>query len=217
MFSRSKQRIYPLEDVPGAVHHPGEATAQSCCEQLPSMKMDCGSCNNARFIETTMKLVFSIYAERWFILVMTGGRRVLKSLSVNLHSLLSLRLVKKKELGNITETVLFFSFQKLTPFNFYAKFIAAQNISETALLLSFPFRKYIPLWKYLVKIIAPPSRGVRSQLVAKDQTHPPDKPFETQAEILYHPEGIVIHVAAFSFPIVPPCICLLGFSVPSHL
>lgn len=43
---------------------------------------------------------------------------MLKPLSVNLRSLLSLRLVKKKELSNGTETVLFFSLQKLTLFTF---------------------------------------------------------------------------------------------------
>lgn len=31
MFSGSKQRIFPLEDLPGTGHHPAEATAQSCC------------------------------------------------------------------------------------------------------------------------------------------------------------------------------------------
>lgn len=30
--------------------------------------------------------------------------------------------------------------------------------------------------------MASPSRCVKSQLEAKDQTHPPEKPFETQAE-----------------------------------
>lgn len=82
-----------------------------------------------------MKLALSIFAERLFISVMTGGRRVLKPLSVNLRSLLSLRLVKKKELSNGTETVLFFFLSKINPFHFHEKFIATQNISETALLL----------------------------------------------------------------------------------
>ena len=64
MFSHSEQRIYPLEDVPGSLHLPAEATAQSHCAQLPSVKMDCSSCNNARSNETTITVVFSIYAGR---------------------------------------------------------------------------------------------------------------------------------------------------------
>lgn len=63
---------------------------------------------------------------------MAGGRGVLKAPTANLHTLLHLCFVSKKELGNVIETFtflhIFFFFvllcQKLTPFNFYTKYTA---------------------------------------------------------------------------------------------
>lgn len=85
---------------------------------------------------------------------MTEGRQVLKFLSVNLHSLLSLHLVRKKGHSNVyivCRQQSSFSFQKLIPFHFYAKFTATKNISGAAYFHNFLFFFFQKV-PFLVKI-----------------------------------------------------------------
>lgn len=141
MFSGSKQRIFPLEDLPGTGHHPVEATALSCSNS-PAGKWILATLIVQESMKEQWNLFLSTYAERGFILVMTGGRQVLKFLRAYMHSLLSLHLDRKKEHSNV-HTVYrqqsSISFQKLTPFHFYAKFTTSKNISETAYSCNFLF------------------------------------------------------------------------------
>lgn len=78
---------------------------------------------------------------------MTGGRQVLKFLSVNLQSPLSLHLVRKREHSNVYiahREQFSFAFQKLTPFHLYGKFTATKIVPDTAYSCNFLFFQKVP-------------------------------------------------------------------------